>query len=74
MSNIRDPKLLKRFGENLRELRLKKSLTIEELANKADIEISQVHRIEIGQVNPTLSTLNALSKALAIPLKVLVDF
>ena len=48
--------------------------TIEELANKADIEISQVHRIESGNINTTLSTLSALAKALSIPLKSLVDF
>ncbi|HYV94656.1 MAG TPA: helix-turn-helix transcriptional regulator [Chitinophagales bacterium] len=74
MTEIRDKKLLKRFGSQLRKLRTQRKWTMEELANKADIEISQVHRIESGQVNTTLSTLNALSKALSIPLKTLMDF
>jgi transcriptional regulator with XRE-family HTH domain len=40
----------------------------------AEMEISQVYRIEKGIINPTLTTLSALSKALGITLKDLLDF
>ena len=45
---------------------------VEQLAIEADMEISQVHRIEKGKINPTLTTLNALAKGLGITLVELV--
>jgi transcriptional regulator with XRE-family HTH domain len=74
VNNIRNKKLLKRFGYHLRELRLTAGLTQEELANDADIPINQVGRIERGEVNPTLSTLYALSVALKKTLPEFLNF
>lgn len=74
MNNIRNKKLLQRFGYHLRELRQAAGLTQEELANDADIPINQVGRIERGEINPTLSTLYALSEALKKRLPELLNF
>ena len=74
MNNLRDKKLLIAFGLNLRKIRKNNKLTLEELAFEADIELSQVYRIEKGLVNPTLSTLNTLAKALKINLSELLNF
>jgi transcriptional regulator with XRE-family HTH domain len=74
VNNIRDKKILVQFGNHLRKLRQKNNLSLEALANEADVEISQIYRIEKALVNPTLSSLVALAKALNIPLKELVDF
>lgn len=74
MNNTRDNKLLKRFGKHIRELRVAQNLSQEGLANEAEIPISQIGRIERGEVNPTLSTINALSLALKAPLKKIMDF
>jgi transcriptional regulator with XRE-family HTH domain len=74
MTKIRDIELLKNFGQNLRKLRESKSISQEELAYKADIPINQVGRIERGEVNTTISTLNSIAKALDICLKDLLDF
>lgn len=49
-------------------------LTQEQLANDANIPINQIGRIERGEINPTLSTLKAISEALKIPLKSMFDF
>jgi transcriptional regulator with XRE-family HTH domain len=68
MNNLRDKKVLEQFGQKLKELRLQKGLTLEELAFEADIELSQVHRAEKGKINPTLTTLIALAKGLGITL------
>jgi len=46
----------------------------EELANEADIPISQIGRIERGEINATLSTLNALADALKVPLHEMMNF
>ena len=43
----------------------------EELANTAEIPISQVGRIERGEINTTLVTVKALSDALEIDLTTL---
>lgn len=72
--NVRDKELVERFGSRLKKLRLEAGFTQEELANEADIPINQVGRIERGEVNPTLSTLSALSKALKISISNLVEF
>ena len=41
-------------------------MTLEQVAFEMEVEISQVHRIEKGKINPTYTTLIALSKALGI--------
>ena len=74
MNNLRDKKLLSAFGNHLRQLRKDKNLSLEALAFEAEVEISQVFRIEKGIINPTLSTLSAFAKALGLSLKELLDF
>lgn len=74
MINIKNIELNKSFGEHLRQLRTTKKLSQEELANDANVPISQIGRIERGEGNPTLSTLFSLSQALKIDLKELIDF
>ncbi len=66
MNNLRDKAVLIKFGERLKELRTDKKLTLEQLAFAADIELSQVHRIEKGKINPTYTTLLALASGLEI--------
>jgi transcriptional regulator with XRE-family HTH domain len=73
MNNLRDKKVLEQFGQKLKDLRLQKGLTLEQLAFEADIELSQVHRAEKGKINPTLTTLIALAKGLGITLTELMS-
>ncbi len=73
MNNLRDKSTLEHFGAKLKELRLKKGLTLEQLAFEADIELSQVHRVEKGKVNPTLTTLIAIAKGLGVKLSELLS-
>ena len=72
MNNLRNQETLDKFGEKLKTLRTKKGLTLVQLAFEADIELSQVHRVEKGKINPTLTTLIALAKGLGINLSELV--
>ncbi|MBS1491410.1 MAG: helix-turn-helix transcriptional regulator [Bacteroidetes bacterium] len=65
---------MKQFGKHVRELREAHGLSQEALANEADIPISQIGRIERGEVNPTLSTISALSKAFKLSISSLLDF
>lgn len=45
---------------------MEKGLSQQNLADRAEIEISQVYRIEKGKTNTTLSTIGALAGALGI--------
>ena len=74
MTKIRDEELLKKFGENLRRIRWEKGISQETLAFKANIQPSQVARIERGELNTTISTINIIAKALEIDLKELFNF
>ena len=66
MINIKNSKVIKAIGERIRELRIHKGFSQEELANEADIALSQIGRIERGENNPTISTLYVISEALSI--------
>ena len=54
------------FGKNVRRIRKSKNLTMEELANIAEIEISQIYRIENAVRNIRLSTIFTIAKALGV--------
>ena len=72
--NIRDEKVIKAFGKHLRILRKNKKLSIEELAYDANLEYSQVARIERGEINPTICSVYAIAQALDSHPKELFDF
>ena len=74
MINNRDKKVLKAFGNHLRKLRTEKGLSQEQLNFEADLSKNMVGLIERGEVNPTLTTLDALAKGLACNRKKLIDF
>lgn len=57
---------LKNFGSNLRKIRMEKKLSMETVANLAEIELSQIYRIETGKINPKLTTILKIAKALDI--------
>lgn len=73
MINVKNKQLLVALGKQIRELRNKQKYSQEDLANEADIPISQIGRIERGETNPTISTLFVIAMALDIDLKTLVD-
>lgn len=74
MINNRDKEILNAFGKHLREVRLTKKMSQQELELKAEISKNQIGNIERGEVNITLITAKAISKALNIPLKELFDY
>ena len=61
------------FGRNLRDLRLTRRLSQEELAFRAQIDRTYMSSIERGQANPTLVVLDRLARALRVPLTELVE-
>lgn len=63
----------KKVGNKIREIRIDKSMTQFDIAVICNYEKSTISRIEAGRTNITLKTLYALSKALNVPMKIIVD-
>jgi len=57
---------IKRFGKRVRQIRIAKNISQENLAYEAEIEYSQVSRIERGIINTCISQVFAIAKALNI--------
>ena len=74
MINVKNKAYIDAFGENLKRLRKKAGLSQEDLANDADIPLSQVGRIERGEVNTTISTVYVLAEALKVEITDLFKF
>lgn len=70
----RDNPFIKKFGQRLRELRKEKGISQESLAWKTGFELSQIGRIERGEVNTSISHLAAIAKALKVTPKELFEF
>ena len=73
MINVKNKALVKAVGTRIRELRILRGFSQEELANEADVPLSQIGRIERGENNPTISTLYVLAQALQVDIKDLLD-
>lgn len=65
---------LRAIGERIRTLRKRRDLTQESLAAKAKVAHRALQRLEGGEGNPTLETLNALAVALKVPLSDLLGY
>ena len=56
----------------VREVREARRMSLRELAEKAGVNWSAIHRIEKGK-DPLLSTLEKLARALGVKVKTLID-
>lgn len=68
-ANMKDykKKIGKLIGKNLRSIRIKKSLTQEDVAGIAEINTKYLGEIERGEKNPTTIVIHSLSEALNVP-------
>lgn len=66
--------LRKNLGRRLKELRMKKGLTQEELAEKTGLSVTFVGLVERGINTPSLETCNKIARALGITLDELFYF
>lgn len=61
-----DTKFLIRLGARIKELRLAKEMTQNDLATQCNFEKASMSRIEAGKTNVTILTLHRISRALDI--------
>lgn len=64
----------KEFGQRLRQLRERRKLTQEGLADKAGMHFTYIGQIERGVRNPSLVNLHKLAKALRVSAGELLPF
>lgn len=70
---MKESELLFKLAQRIKKLREDKGLTLRELEALANIENSNIARLESGAVNPRFTTLYKLSQGLGIKLSELVD-
>jgi transcriptional regulator with XRE-family HTH domain len=74
VNNKANPEYCEAFGKHFRKLREVKGIGMREFALQADMEYSQLSKIERGVTNPTLSTIISLAEALGISHHELFNF
>ena len=62
-----------RFGARVREIRLGRAMTQEDLAERCGLFRTYMSRIETGQANPTLTMIDALAASLGVPIAAQFD-
>lgn len=60
-------------GKLIKELRIKKGFTQEDLAEKTEVSVRTIQRIENGEVDPRAYTLQMIAKALDVDYSLFVD-
>jgi len=63
----KDGSLETAIGREVREFRKRQEMTVAELAKLADLSAGMLSKIENGMTSPSLATLQALSRALHVP-------
>ena len=64
--------LLKKLGNNIREIRIKQGISQEELAFKTDSARNFIGCIERAEKSPTIVTLYRIAKALSVKIEDIV--
>lgn len=70
---MRRYKIAQKVGKRIRIVRKQNKLTQEELASKVGVHVTTLGRIERGESNPPLQTINRISQALRVKPKELLS-
>ena len=71
---VEEKEVLIKFGSKVREIRLKKGLSQEDLAFRADLHRTYIGMIERAEKNLTLTNICKICDALEIPLEEIFKF
>lgn len=58
--------VIKRITQKIKEIRLSRGLSVQELAYRCDMERSNLSRLEAGRTNMTIKTLCTICNALEV--------
>ena len=68
-----DPEITILVGQAIAEVRMKKGISQRELSRKTGIMQAEISKIEQGKGNPTITTLQKISKSLDCPITMLFN-
>jgi transcriptional regulator with XRE-family HTH domain len=71
---IFDEEGLKMLASRIKEIRKQKKISQEELAYRSELTLSQIARIETIRINPSVSTIFTIARALDVSLPELFNF
>ena len=74
MAHNRNQDFIIKFGQNLRRLRQERKISQEKLSYKTDLALSQIGRIERGEINTSLDQVKTIADALMIAPAKLFEF
>lgn len=63
-----------RFGAKVREVRKKRGMSQQDLAEKAKLDLTTINELEIGNREPMLKTIWKIANALGVRMSHLLDF
>ncbi|MDP4256332.1 MAG: helix-turn-helix transcriptional regulator [Bacteroidota bacterium] len=72
MDQSREKTIIKDFAQRLKKIRLQRKLSLRQLADAADMNFGNIHEMEKGNINPSLTTVVFLAEALQVEIKDLV--
>jgi DNA-binding XRE family transcriptional regulator len=61
------------LGPKVRALRRERGLTLQQLAHAAEVSTASVHKVERGDMVPTVTTLLKIAGALGVPVRLFVE-
>jgi len=61
------------FGNTLKSLRIEKGFTQEKLAELSNLDVTFISKMENGKLQPSLTTIISISKALGVSASYLID-
>lgn len=65
---------MKEFGSNLKKVRERKNLTLDQIATNSTFDMSNYHKFEQGTRNPTIETILKIATVLKVDPRELFDF
>lgn len=68
MPRVKDEELIKALGDQVRAIRLTQSLTMEQLAERCQLDYRQIARVEHGEINSSISMVNRIAEGLGLSL------
>lgn len=69
-NDIKEVEFLHNIGEKIKKIRIKKGMKQYELAQKSGISNTYLSDLEVGRTTPSIKTLDKLSKALEVDIKI----
>lgn len=61
------------FGKTLKSLRIEKGFTQEKLAELSNLDVTFISKMENGKLQPSLTTIFSISKALGVKASYLIE-